>query len=257
MRLVLFFAISLMTVILVAAGNLLLGIFSRRWRIQWKNIIIRIWSRVTARILSIDICLKGTPPRPPFFLVSNHLSYIDVVPIWYSVKGTFIAKSEVESWPFFGWATRTLGIIFIDRELRHDVQRVNRLIASTITKEQGVIIFPEGTSTKGEEVKPFHASLLKYPAEHELPVSYATITYRSYDAGRPAWNHICWWGEMSFFSHFWKLLTIPGFEVTLTFGDGTINESNRKLLARRLRQAVANNFDPVSQPESQEFPHQV
>lgn len=251
-RLITFFIVSLVTVLLVAVGNLLLGIFSSRQTVRWKNTVIGYWAWLVSKITGMRLHLKGTPPKPPFFLVSNHLSYIDVIPLWLWLDGTFVAKSEVRSWPFFGWGTRILGIIFIDRNLRGDVQRVNKLIASAITKDQGVIVFPEGTSSKGAGVKPFHASLLEYPASSAIPVSYATITYKSYDPGRPAHTHICWWGEMPFFSHFWEWLTMPGFEATITFGTRKLVETNRKKLAKRLQQAVADDFDPVVQFRTEE-----
>lgn len=201
----------------------------------------------------MDINIKGDLGDPPFYLVSNHLSYIDVVPLWLCAEGTFIAKSEVESWPFFGWATKILGVIFIDRNIRRDVQRVNKLIASTITEEQGVIIFPEGTSTKGEKVRPFHTSLLQYPAEVKMPVHYVSISYKSYDPDRPASDYICWWGDMPFFSHFWELLKLRGFEVRVAFGNQTICHHDRKVLASKLQQAVEAEFDPVV--SGQQKPH--
>lgn len=253
-RLIAFFITSLVTVLLVAGGNLSVGIVSRRRAVQWKNTVIGYWAWLVSKITGMRIHLKGTPPEPPFFLVANHLSYMDVVPLWLCLDGTFIAKSEVRSWPFFGWATRTLGVIFIDRKVRRDVQRVNALIASAITNDQGVIVFPEGTSSRGAEVKPFHASLLEFPASSAIPVSYATVTYRSYDPESPAHTHICWWGEMPFFSHFWELLTLPGFEATITFGKRKLVESDRKMLAGRLRQAVSDDFHPVVQPRT-EKPH--
>lgn len=252
-RLIAFFIVSLVTVLLVAAGNLSVGMVSRRGTVRWKNTVIGYWAWLVSKVTGMHIHLKGSPPESPFFLVSNHLSYMDVVPLWLYLDGTFIAKSEVRSWPFFGWATRTLGVIFIDRKVRRDVQRVNALIASAITEDQGVIVFPEGTSSKGAGVKPFHASLLEFPASSEIPVSYATVTYSSYDPEKPAHTHICWWGEMPFFSHFWELLTLPGFEATITFGERKMVDSDRKTLANRLRQAVADDFSPVVQPRTEEL----
>ncbi|WP_372633893.1 lysophospholipid acyltransferase family protein [Fodinibius sp.] len=251
-RLIAFFTTSLVTVLLVAAGNLSVGMVSRREAVRWKNTIIGYWAWMVIKITGMYVNLKGTPPESPFFLVSNHLSYMDIVPLWLCLDGTFVAKSEVRSWLFFGWATRTLGVIFIDRNVRRDVQRVNALTASAITEDQGVIVFPEGTSSKGASVKPFHASLLEFPASSAIPVSYTTITYRSYDPAKPADTHICWWGEMPFFSHFWELLTLTGFEATITFGEKKMVESDRKMLANRLRQAVADNFRPVVGPRTEE-----
>lgn len=249
-RLILFFVLSLCTVLLVLAGNILASLARSRWAVRWKNTVIRSWAWLTARLLNIKITIEGTPPKAPYILVSNHLSYMDVVPLWLSLNGTFIAKSEVKSWPFFGWATKVLGIIFIDRTLKRDVHRVNNLIRSTITEHQGVIIFPEGTSTKGETVLPFHPSLLKYPAQHEMPVHYATLRYQSLDSGKPASEYICWWGDRSFMEHFWELLQLPGFTVNVTFGSREIMSSDRKRLAEQLHRLVKDNFQPVQQARS-------
>lgn len=251
-RIVVFFIVSLLTVVLVAIGNLLLGIFGYRWVIRWKNLIIGSWARITAWIIGLKIKTKGSPPDPPFFLVSNHLSYIDVVPLWQHLDATFIAKSEIKSWPFFGWGTRTLGVLFIDRELRSDVHRMNQRISHTISSEQGIILFPEGTSTRGEQVLPFNTSLLQYPAENQMPVSYATITYRSNNSDKPADQYICWWGDMPFFSHFWEMLKIPGFEAEIRFSSEAIMESDRKILAQKLYRTVSDSFIPVLRKHHQE-----
>jgi 1-acyl-sn-glycerol-3-phosphate acyltransferase len=230
-------------------GNLLLGIFSKGWAIRWKNLIIKNWALLTAHIIGLKINIKGTPPKPPFFLVSNHLSYIDVIPLWRYLDATFVAKSEVKSWPFFGFGTRALGVLFINRELKRDVRRMNNQISEVMGEEQGVILFPEGTSTKGEKVLSFNSSLLQYPAYIKMPVNYVTISYKSCDKDRPAHENICWWGEMPFFSHFWELLKIPGFVSNVRFGEHQITKSNRKELAYELHQAVSEQFIPVTSPE--------
>lgn len=249
-RLLLFFLITLIVIVLVAMGNILFGFFSKRWPVRWKNIVIKNWAALTALIIGIKISVKGTPPKAPFFLVSNHLSYIDVIPLWRYLDATFVAKSEVKSWPFFGFGTRMLGVLFINRELKRDVRRMNKKISDAICEDQGVILFPEGTSTKGEQVERFNSSLLQYPADNEMPVDYATISYTSYDKTRPAHKNICWWGDMPFFSHFWELLKMPGFESNLRFGEQHITESNRKELADKLHQAVSEQFIPVVSSEN-------
>lgn len=244
LRLILFFLLSLTTVILVGAGNVLLRLVKPSVVAKWKNRIITIWAYLTAQILGLSITSEGTPPRPPFFLVSNHLSYIDVIPLWYFLDGTFIAKSEVSKWPFFGWGTRTLGVLFINRTLQSDVRRMNRRIADTISNSQGIILFPEGTSSKGERVLPFNSSLLNYPAKKKMPVSSAVISYRSTDADRPAWSHVCWWGDMAFLPHFWELLKIKKVDVRIRFGDKR-TASDRKKLSKMLHEQVSQLFIPI------------
>jgi 1-acyl-sn-glycerol-3-phosphate acyltransferase len=250
-RLILFSIVTILTVTFVTLGNIFFGI-SQRWKIKWKNLIIRTWARIAAAIIGIKMDVEGTPPKPPFFLVSNHLSYIDVIPLWRYTNATFVAKSEVKNWPFFGFGTRMLGVLFIDRELKRDVHRMNRRISSSITKEQGVILFPEGTSTKGAKVLPFKAPLLQYPAEIELPVSYATVSYKTGVSEWPAHLNVCWWGDMPFVSHFWNLLKMSGFAAKITFGDHEFIESDRKILADKLHKAVSDNFEPVIKEEHQQ-----
>jgi len=244
LRLILFFLLSLATVILVGAGNVLLRLIKPSAVPKWKNRIITIWAYLTAQILGLSITSEGTPPSPPFFLVSNHLSYIDVIPLWYFLDGTFIAKSEVSKWPFFGWGTRTLGVLFINRTLQSDVRRMNHLIADTISNSQGIILFPEGTSSKGERVLPFNSSLLNYPAKKEMTVSSAVISYRSTDADRPAWSHVCWWGDMAFWPHFWELLKIKKVDVRIRFGDKRA-ANDRKKLSKKLHKQVSQLFIPI------------
>ena len=215
----------------------------------WKNRIITVWAYLTAQILGINIICEGSPPNPPFFLVSNHLSYIDVIPLWYCLDGTFIAKSEVASWPFFGWGTRTLGVLFIDRKLQSDVRRLNNRIADTISESEGIILFPEGTSSKGERVLPFNSSLLNYPAKKKMPVSCATVSYCSSDADRPAWSHICWWGDMAFLPHFWELLKIKRIDVTIRFGD-KLTANDRKTLSKQLHDQVSQLFTPITDSQN-------
>ena len=244
LRLLLFFLLSLGTIISVAVGNLFFRLIKPPMVDRWKNRIITLWASLTAHILGFNISSKGSPPDPPFFLVSNHLSYIDVVPLWYFLDGTFIAKSEVAAWPFFGWGTRTLGVVFINRKLQNDVRRVNNRIAETISDNQGIILFPEGTSSKGERVLPFNSSLLNYPAKKEMPVSCASISYRSSDPGRPAWSHVCWWGDMAFLPHFWELLKIKKVDVTIRFGN-KITVNDRKELSKQLHKQVSEVFIPT------------
>ncbi len=244
LRLILFFLLTLCTVISVGIGNILFRFIKPSMVTKWKNRIITIWASLTANIMGLNISSEGLPPKPPFFLVSNHLSYMDVVPLWYFLDGTFIAKSEIASWPFFGWGTRTLGVLFINRKLQGDVRRMNNRVEETISDSEGIILFPEGTSSKGERVLPFNSSLLNYPAEKEMPVSSTAISYCSVDADRPAWSHVCWWGDMAFLPHFWELLKIKRVDVTISFGD-KITGNNRKELAKQLQKEVSRLFVPI------------
>lgn len=211
---------------------------------HWRNFCIRRWSRVIAFLINMKIKSVGTPPLPPFFLVSNHLSYIDVIPLFYTLKCTFIAKKDVESWPVVGHMVKNFGIIFLDRSKKTDIKRVNRLISESLTGQQGIILFAEGTTSPGKEVLTFRPSLLEHPARSNVPVHFSSISYKTSTSDLPATQSVCWWGDISFLSHVYKLAGNKRIECTIAFGDETVQESDRKQLAAVLHTKISEQFTP-------------
>ncbi len=232
------------------AGITPLLLFSTRASYGWRSFSFRTWARLTNTLLGIRVQSKGTPPRAPFFLVSNHLSYMDIVAFAAHLDCVFVAKSEVANWPILGLLCRSMGTIFVDRNSRMDVLRVNRLIEQDLRSGKGVLLFPEGTSTPGAEVLPFHSALLEPAVQQGCPVSFATINYRTPVGQPPAHLSVCWWGEMSFMTHFYRLLHLKSVEAALVFGSYSIRADDRKVLARKLWQAVREEFIPVAENNS-------
>ena len=77
---------------------------------------------------------------------------------------------------------RDMGNIFIDRRNRRDIPRAGEEIIQKLSEGEGVIVFPEGTSTKGEDILPFNSSFFEFAARTDLPVSYVSISYRTPEA---------------------------------------------------------------------------
>ncbi|MDX1502970.1 MAG: lysophospholipid acyltransferase family protein [Thermoanaerobaculia bacterium] len=245
--------VSLSAITLIRLNVWLVGIpFTRsspRARGRWRDRQLRGWSRGLLRVLGGRVTCFGTPPRHPFLLVSNHLSYVDVMVLGSVVQGVFVAKSEVARWPFIGPLTRWGDTIFVDRGSRRSVPRALERIEELIDAGDAVIVFPEGTSSPGVEVLPFTSPLLAVAARKLQPVSYATLTYAT-DAGEmPAHLSVCWWGDMTLVGHIVHLLSLKRFRATVIFGDEPLIDPDRKELARRLRDAVAESFDPVVSAE--------
>jgi 1-acyl-sn-glycerol-3-phosphate acyltransferase len=217
---------------------------------RWRNLNFRAWAKLTNALLGIRVEPRGTPPCTPFFLVSNHLSYMDIVAFASRLDCVFVAKSEVANWPILGLLCRSMGTIFVDRNSRKDVLRVNRLIEQALRSGKGVVLFPEGTSTPGAEVLPFHSALLDPAVQHACPVSFAAVSYRTPVGQPPAHLSVCWWGEMSFLPHFYRLLQLESVDATLVFGSHSIRADDRKQLARKLWQAVNEEFISVVENNS-------
>lgn len=207
--------------------------------------VFQRWARRMASALGMRIEVRGEPPRPPFFLVSNHLGYVDIFLLGSALPCTFVAKAEVADWPVIGAMCKSVNTMFIDRTHKRDIPRVLDRITALLDSRQGVVFFPEGTSTSGERVQRFRPSLLEAAARGSIPVRYATLSYSTPAGSSPARHSVCWWGGTGFAEHLLRLLQLPEFGATLTFGEEPIVAADRKSLADRLHAAVAANFEPV------------
>lgn len=217
---------------------LLLRLFSRPFE-PWRNIYMRSWSKGAARILNITFRVEGNPPKPPFILVSNHLSYIDIMPMFINMQCTFVAKKEVESWPVLGYMVKKTGVIFVDRNVKRDVTRVNKLLADSLHEYQGIVLFPEGTTTGGDRVLPFRSSLLNYPASKSIPVYYSAIQYKTSKKDPPADETVCFYGARDpFHKHVFKLAGNKEIECKIMFSNESVTAGDRKELAERLHSKV-------------------
>ncbi len=214
-------------------------------RIYWRQVIFGAWTRSFVSISGMKIEVVGTPPKPPFFLVTNHLSYTDIAALRTAAKGIFVAKSEVKEWFLAGRICRDMGTIFINRANRRDIPRAGEEIIERLDAGEGVIVFPEGTSTKGETVLPFNSSFLEFAARAQIPVSYASITYQTPPGEMPASLAACWWEDIGFFAHLWRLFHVGEYTAIINFGEKPVMNPDRKPLAAELRQRVSQRFTPV------------
>ena len=157
-------------------------------------------------------------PLPPFYLVSNHLSYLDIVVYGAVMPARFVAKQEVRNWPVVGFLARTMGTIFIDRTVKRDVVRVIDDLAGAVADGDGVVMFAEATSSPGQMVLPFRPALLEWAARSGQPVHYASVAYGTPADGPPAHLAVCWWGEMTFGRHLVGSVACPWIEATVRLG---------------------------------------
>jgi 1-acyl-sn-glycerol-3-phosphate acyltransferase len=202
-----------------------------RARAAW----LQKWSDRTLRFLRVRVERRGHPPLSGI-LVSNHLSYLDILVFASAQPMVFLAKSEVRRWPVCGWLARCGGTLFINRNRKTDVIRAAEEFRAVIDRGVVLGLFPEGTSSDGRQVLPFRSSLFEPASREQWPVSPAWIGYRVSNGSVE--DDVCYWRDMTFLPHFLGLLTRDWIEATVLYGSAAPAARDRKEMARELHSRV-------------------
>ncbi len=229
------------------------------WITRWhrrpiRRALLRVWGHFVLWIMNVRVEVTGTPPKPPYFLVCNHLSYVDTFVLCHQLGPVFIAMAEMSTWPLMGRMMRTSQQLFIDRNASRDVARALASIHQVLDEDDGIIVFAEARCSRGITVLPFKPALIEAAAMRHTPVHYATLSYRTPPGTPAAGDAVVWWRWESFGPHANRLLRLPGFTATVHFGDQLVPASNRKVMARQLHEAVMQKFVPIQQGVLPELP---
>ncbi len=203
----------------------------RRARALWLQ---RVCRRVI-RIFKLEIQSAGTIPADGL-LVSNHVSYLDILLLSSLTPAVFVAKQEVKSWPVMGLMAQLAGTVFIDRQRRTHVGEVNDEIQNALADGALVVVFPEGTSSDGKTILPFKSSLLEAATNPAQPLAIGHIEYAIDDGD--ATTEVCYWGDAEFLPHLLNLLSKRSVHAAVRFAPVEQPGADRKELARQLHAEV-------------------
>ena len=180
-------------------------------------------------------------------IVSNHLSYLDILVFSAAAPCVFISKAEVEWWPIFGRYARWAGTVFVRRHDRADAARANVSVVESLKDGVPVTLFPEGTTTDGEGVLRFHSTMLQPAIDVGAPITPCAIAYEIDDghAGR----EVCWWGDMALLPHVWNLLGKKSVRARIAFGGPSTASGDRKLLSHALHKQVVQLHEQLQKVE--------
>jgi 1-acyl-sn-glycerol-3-phosphate acyltransferase len=220
------------------------GALSPRHRASLQARCLRAVARGLIWIMGVRVKTVGDVPRPPFFLVSNHLSYIDILVIGSQAECFFVSKAEVARWPVIGLMVQLVGTRFVDRARKGDLARVMEEVKTLIAHGQGVVFFPEGTSSGGRNVLPFKSSLFEAAVQAQCPVRCASLSYQTHPGSPSAETAVCWWGDVTFVGHLMQLLGLPRVEARVAFAPQALAGGERKELAARAHETVQSLFVP-------------
>src|SRR5271165_5520634 len=209
-------------------------------RRQWTRTLPVFYHRWCCRILGFRIRVIGTPTsQRPVLYAANHISYTDITVLGSVIPGSFIAKSEVALWPFFGWLAKLQRSVFVDRQVRSMVTQRDA-IGQRLAAGDALILFPEGTSGDGNRVLPFKSALFGaaqpdggVPPVVVQPVSLAYTRLDGMPIGRLFRPFFAWYGAVDLAPHLLTMIGLGTVEVVVEFHPPTslADCGSRKALA--------------------------
>lgn len=189
---------------------------------------LQMSARRVLRVFGVQVNRHGDAPRAGL-LVSNHLSYLDILVLASLSPAAFVAKADMARWPLLGRLAQMAGTRFVRRESRADVARVNREIQAALDDGLLLVMFPEGTSSGGETVLAFKSSLFEPAIRLGTPVTAGCIRY-GLTHGDPA-EEVCYWRDMTLLPHLLKLLGRCSVQAAVAFAPVAGDPADRKALA--------------------------
>ena len=210
--------------------------------------IVYKWHAGSCRIAGIQRAVHGKPvtDRPVLF-VANHVSYLDISVLGATLDACFVAKSEVNGWPIFGYLARLQRTVFVQRKARQAAEQRTTL-TERLRSGDSLILFPEGTSSDGSRALRFKSALFD-AANAELdggqvevqPVSIAYSRFDGMPMGRVLRPFYAWYGDMDLAPHLWRALGMGTIGVDIVFHEPVrlSDFGSRKALAQHCEDAVS------------------
>lgn len=198
--------------------------------------LIVAWMRILNRVMGLRVRVRCQPLPMPTLIVANHISWLDVPALAAVMPMTFVAKADVRRWPLLGRLAGLAGTQFLDRGSLAAVRPLLDGLADRLRAGYSCAVFPEGTSTMGDGVRPFFPALFQAAIDAGCPVQPVAVEYGA-DGVRDTLAPFV--GDQGFGAHLWCLLGRPHTEVAVSFlAPCDTRGADRRGLARRARTSV-------------------
>ncbi|HEY2034386.1 MAG TPA: lysophospholipid acyltransferase family protein [Rhizomicrobium sp.] len=228
--------------------------FALRFKMLGYKDIPERYQRFLSRLFGIRVTIIGKPVQDRgVLMVSNHTSYLDILALGGIARVSFVAKSEVATWPLFGTFARLQRTVFVERERRSKTGESRDQIRERLLEGDALVLFPEGTSNDGNRVLPFKSALMG-AAESQVgtdaqgkpvyvPVQPVSITYvglHGIPMGRENRPLFAWYGDMELIDHLWEGLKTGPVDVVIQFHEPLMVDQvgGRKNLARIVEEKI-------------------
>lgn len=218
------------------------------------NYILSFYAKILLRLMGLKVKTsnEGQTKQRGKLLVGNHMSYIDVLYTAAINPGCFVTSVEMKKTPFLGQICQLGGCVFVERRNKKNLKNEIKEITESLRHGLDVYVFPEATSTNGDEVIRFRRPLFNAAIEAGVDILPFTINYDHLNGKEidvQTRDYVCWYGDMTFFDHLWKLFSLKTIDVSLSFHDRLHVAADTEALqvAELSHQMVANAFRPFVQ----------
>lgn len=200
---------------------------------------VQAWALRMLDILGVGLEVRGiAPAHGPLMLVANHISWLDILVIHATRHCRFVSKSDVEGWPLIGRLATGAGTLYIARESRRDAMRVVHRMAASLTAGEILAVFPEGTTSDGVSLLPFHGNLVQAAISANAPALPVALDFVDAITGARTLTP-CYIGDDTLVGSLWRTLSGPAITARVTFGTAQFSDGrDRRTWARELRGAV-------------------
>lgn len=211
----------------------------RRPRTSYEGAVrVHGWCRRIVRAMGIECSVEGGLPAYGA-VVTNHLSYLDIVVLGSLRPFVMVAKSEVRSWPLIGRLASSSGTVFVVRGGGPPTwPAVNAAMALAYQSGLPVLFFPEGTTTDGSTVLPFRRGLFHSVLNEGVPLHVAGLRFSVGDQSASVARDVCWWGDALLAPHLFRLLGLSGVKAEARFGAEVTERDDRFVLSATARARV-------------------
>ena len=193
------------------------------------------WSTKVLRPMGIGLAVRGQLQEGAALLVANHVSWLDINALHAVVpQARFVSKSDIQHWPLLSHLADAADTLYIQRDRKRDALRVVHIIAEALAAGQKVAVFPEGTTSDGRELLPFHANLLQAAVATGVPVQPIAVRFSDRDSHfSPVVEYI---GATTLLTSMWRIACAEGLVAHITLLPARPSGGvDRRTLARDLR----------------------
>ena len=209
------------------------------------------YTSLICKLFNIKVEVKNPfNPNINGLIVGNHMGFVDILAMHSITKALFVTSYEMRETPLLGILTEMAGCLYVERRNKSNILGELGNIVNALKDGFNVTLYPEATSHNGEEILPFKRTLLTSAALAGKPIIPYCFNFKSINDGPfnlKYRDHVCWYGDMTFFPAFIKSISLKEIIVEVTFLEPYYSKADedRGAVADEIRRRILEHFRPV------------